>query len=378
MKEIQIPVHATKDYLVHIGDDLLGQTGSILTELHQPCKVCIVSDTNVAPLYMKPVKESLKAAGFTCFEFVFEAGEPSKNLATYGALQEYLAEHHLTRSDMLIALGGGVPGDLTGFAAATYNRGIELVQIATSGLAAIDSSVGGKTAVDLKAGKNLVGAFKQPLTVICDLRTFKTLTPEFQEDALGECIKYGVLKSPSLLNKIDTALYHDRGLHKLGLSSEERAQYIGEIVAECVSIKAAIVEQDEFDTGERMLLNLGHTVGHAIEQCSEFAISHGHAVATGLSIITRAGEHLGVTEPGTSQKLDTILKKNNLATTTSFSAQELAAACLVDKKRSGNSIHLILPRCIGNCIIREIPVSELEGIISLGLTPLKAVAPCQK
>lgn len=370
MNEIQIPVHTEKEYLVHIGTHLLEQTGSLLAELKAPCKVCIVSDSNVAPLYLDTVSRSLSEAGFICCHSVFPAGEQSKNLAIYGDLLEQLAEFHLSRSDLLIALGGGVVGDLTGFAAATYNRGIDLVQIATSGLAAIDSSVGGKTAVDLHAGKNLVGAFKQPLAVLCDLLTFRTLPLEFREDALGECIKYAMLKSPSLLRKIDPALYREIG-KKDALSSDERLQKVGEIVAECVSIKAAVVEADEFDKGERMKLNLGHTVGHAIEQCSDFTLTHGHAVATGLSIITRAGEKMGITAPGTSEKLDAVLIQNHLATTTAYSAKELAAAALVDKKRTGNTIHLVLPTKVGECILKEVPVTKLEEIISLGLKPEK-------
>jgi len=347
---LHIPVEASTPYFVHIGNGLRTECGTLLAELHPFCKVAVITDTNVAPHYLKEVEGSLRGAGFTTVAFVFTAGEASKNLTTYTEILEFLASQRLTRTDLILALGGGVTGDMAGFAAATYLRGIEYVQMPTTLLAAVDSSVGGKTAVDLSAGKNLVGAFKQPLAVYCDIETLDTLPDVVYDDGMAECIKYGVLQSPSLLEVC---------------GGEEPKDHIRDIIAECVRIKAQYVLQDEFDTGMRRFLNLGHTLGHAIEQNSNFTIMHGHAVAAGMVLISKIGEKLGITEAGTAEKLQIILEKNHLPTSTSYTPAQLASVATADKKRTGDSITLIVPETLGKCTLYQTTVDQLEDLIAL-------------
>lgn len=348
-----IHVTASRDYDVLIGSGLLNDAGNLVQEVHKPCKVAVISDSNVAPLYLERVEASLRAAGFAPFHFVFPAGESSKTLDIMGAILNYCASRRLTRSDLIIALGGGVTGDMSGFAAATYLRGIEYVQMPTSLLAAVDSSVGGKTAVDIPSGKNLVGAFKQPLRVICDIDAFETLPDVVFHDGCAECIKYGVLQSPRLLEIFSNG-------------TECVKENIVEVVAESVSIKADYVASDEFDTGIRRYLNLGHTIGHAIERAARFQLMHGHCVAIGMVMISRAGEALGITEAGTTETLIDICQKNDLPVSCDISTAALLDGALADKKRMGEQIALIIPKELGKCITHTVPVSELEHIIELG------------
>ncbi len=349
---IEIPVKASQPYTVTIGSGLLGECGKYIAKVHKPCKIAVVSDTNVAPLYLEKVEKSLHESGFETVSFVFPAGEQSKNLHTFADLLEFMAESRLTRTDLAVALGGGVTGDMTGFAAASFLRGIPYVQIPTSLLADVDSSVGGKTAVDLKAGKNLAGAFMQPLAVLIDIDTLQTLTDEFFADGSAECIKYGVLGSERILD-----IYENGDPHAS----------VQDIIAESVQIKADYVENDEFDTGLRRYLNLGHTLGHAIERSSKFGLTHGHAVAAGTVLICRAGEKMGITEPGTADRLAKINERNDLPVSTEFSAAVLTDSALNDKKRKGDTIALIIPEKIGKCMTKTVPVTELEGIIKLAL-----------
>lgn len=346
-----IHVTCSRDYDVLIGSGLLAEAGALIRDVHAPCRVALISDSNVAPLYGKTVGDALSAAGFEPVSFVFPAGEASKNLATYGDILDFCAKERLTRTDLIVALGGGVTGDMAGFAAASYLRGIEYIQIPTTLLSAVDSSVGGKTAVDIPAGKNLVGAFKQPLKVLCDIDTFATLPEEVFRDGCAECIKYGVLQSPRLLEIFETGT--------------ARA-HIAEVVAESVQIKADYVAGDEFDTGARRYLNLGHTIGHAIERTANFTLLHGHCVAIGMVYISRAGEALGITEPGTTDRLIRICETNGLPVSCSFSTEDLLDGALADKKRKGDSIALIIPKQLGECMTHTVPVSELGTIINLG------------
>lgn len=349
-----IHVSASRDYDVLIGSDLLAAAGEHIAGVKQPCKAAIVTDSNVAPLYEAAVRDSLAAAGFTTCTYVFPAGEASKNLSTYGDILGFCAEQRLTRTDLIVALGGGVTGDMAGFAAASYLRGIDYIQIPTTLLSAVDSSVGGKTAVDIPAGKNLVGAFKQPLLVLCDIDTFGTLPDEVFADGCAECIKYGVLQSPRLLEIF---------------ASGTAKECIAEVVAESVQIKADYVANDEFDNGVRRYLNLGHTIGHAIERTANFTLMHGHCVAIGMVMISRAGEALYLTEPGTTERLIEICKTNGLPVSCDFSTEQLLEGALADKKRKGDLIALIIPKTLGECVTHTVPVSELGTIIDLGKEP---------
>ena len=306
----------------------------------------------MAPLYLKTVTGSLEGAGFTVCSYIFPAGEGSKNFTTLSAILEFLAEQHLTRTDCVAALGGGVTGDMAGFAAACYLRGIRCVQLPTTLLSAVDSSVGGKTAIDLKAGKNLAGAFLQPAAVLCDTDCLRSLPPEVFADGAAEAIKTGVLDDESLF-----ALFEDGTL----TAAPE------EVIARRVGYKAGVVERDEKEQGERRLLNLGHTVGHAIEKCSGYAIPHGHAVAAGLAVIARSAEALGWTEEPVAARIAACLAKNGLPTGTDFSAEALAEAALADKKRTGGDITLVIPKKIGVCELKKVPVAELLPIIRAGL-----------
>ena len=353
MSSIQtIQVHTAPAYAVSIGGGLLTACGQRLREVLAPCRVAVITDSTVAPLYLKTVTGSLEDAGFTVCSYIFPAGEGSKNFTTLAAILEFLAEQHLTRTDCVAALGGGVTGDMVGFAAACYLRGIRCVQLPTTLLSAVDSSVGGKTAIDLAAGKNLAGAFLQPTAVLCDTDCLRSLPSDVFADGTAEAIKTGVLDDESLF-----ALFED---NTFTAAPEE-------VIARCVRYKAGVVERDEKEQNERRLLNLGHTVGHAIEKCSGYAIPHGHAVAAGLSIIARSAEALGWTEEPIAARIAACLKKNHLPTGTEFSAKALAEAALADKKRAGGNITLVIPKKIGVCELKKVPVSELLPIIRAGL-----------
>ena len=308
-----IPVRVQPPYDVSIGSGLLGRCGDCLAALLGQRKIAVLTDDTVAPLYLDTVTAALEGAGFTVCSHVFPAGEGHKDLSTLAELLEFLASEHLTRTDCVAALGGGVVGDMAGFAAAVYLRGIRYVQLPTTLLAAVDSSVGGKTAVALKTG------------VLSD-------------EGLFTLFEDGTLTADP-----------------------------GEVIARCVAYKAGVVERDEKEQGERKLLNLGHTVGHAIEKCSGYAIPHGHAVAAGLAVIARAAETLGWTEEPIAGRIAACLAKNGLPTGTDFSAEALAEAALSDKKRAGGDITLVIPRKIGACQLRKVPVAELLPIIRAGL-----------
>ena len=344
-------VKTNHPYEVLVGNGLIAQSGQLIAQKVKPCTAAVIADDAVDVLFGDAVETSLKKAGFQVCRIVFSHGEASKNLITLSTVLEKLAENQITRTDLIVALGGGVTGDLAGFAAAVYLRGIRFVQIPTTFLAAIDSSVGGKTAVDLVAGKNLAGAFWQPELVICDCETLKTLPEQYFLDGMGEAVKYGMAFDKTLLPLLED-----------GVSTR-----LPEIVARCVAIKADVVAQDERDTGERRKLNFGHTVGHAIERCSHFSISHGQAVAIGMVIITRACVKNRITPPETLETLLKILRDCGLPTTCSYSAQALAEAALGDKKRRGDQLALILPTVVGSCTVQDIAVDALEALIEQGL-----------
>ena len=346
-----IHVRTAPEYGVVIGPGLLKECGRRLKEAVPLCRMAVVADSNVAPLYLETVKASLLEAGYKVSAWVFPAGEGSKNFDTLSNILEFLAREQLTRTDCVAALGGGVTGDMAGLAAALYLRGVRCVQLPTTLLAAVDSSVGGKTAIDLRAGKNLAGAFLQPAAVLCDTDCLKTLPPAVFADGAAEAVKTGVLCDEGLF-----ALFEDGAL-----AAPE------EVIARCVAFKAGVVERDEKEQGERRLLNLGHTVGHAIEKCSGFTVPHGHAVAAGLAVMARAAERLGWTEGPVAARIAVCLEHNRLPVSTGYSAEALALAALSDKKRAGDSITIVVPKAIGRCELKKMPVTELEAVIRAGL-----------
>ena len=324
----------------------MDRAGEYLRTVTKGDSVMLVCGDIVNSLYAHRVTAALETAGYRVARFVYPHGEQSKNPETYLALLNAMAEQGITRSDTVLALGGGVTGDLAGFAAATYQRGIRYVQMPTTLLAPVDSSVGGKTAIDLPAGKNLAGAFWQPSLVLCDTDTLNTLPADIFRDGCAEVIKYGVLYDPDLFSYLE----------ETGLNFDREA-----VITRCIELKRDVVTEDEFDTGARMKLNLGHTVGHGIEALSRFQISHGEAVAIGMAIISRAS---GCRDSG---RIVNILKKFRLPTETEFSAQELNSHMLSDKKRSGGTVNLIVPISVGNCVILPISVENLQSYIQAGL-----------
>lgn len=348
----RITVNASSKYEVLIGEGILAQAGEyLLHTFGEARRVLVLTDDNVAPLYLEALTASLKASGFKTDSFVIPHGEGSKSTENLIKLLEFMAEKGFTRSDALASLGGGVVGDLGGLAAALYCRGIAFVQLPTTLLAAVDSSVGGKTAVDLKAGKNLMGAFLQPSLVICDYKTLDTLPPRVFSDGCAEVIKYGVIGDREFFHRLEGGIKEN----------------LEDVIAECVKSKAKIVENDEFDKGERQLLNLGHTVGHAIELLSDFAVSHGSAVAMGMSVITEAACKMGLCPESDLEALIKALENAGLPTACPYGADELAKAAMGDKKRTGDSITLVIPHGIGSSKLMKVSVDELENIISKGL-----------
>lgn len=347
-----VKVNASTPYEVIIGTELLGDCGALAARVITPCKACIVTDDTVASLYLDRVKSSFSLAGYEVVSFVFPHGEASKNTATLIELLEFLAEERLTRSDCMVALGGGVVGDMCGFAAAVYLRGIKFIQIPTTLLAAVDSSVGGKTGVDLVAGKNLAGAFHQPSLVICDYSTLDTLTAEIYSDGCAEVIKYGVINDRAFFESLSTGI---------------RPQ-IENVIAACVRNKRDVVEEDEFESSKRQLLNLGHTIGHAVEACSDFAISHGSAVAVGMIIVMRAAVKDGLCPTEDLDSLTAALCREGLPTECPFGADELFAVATADKKRKGDKITLVIPYSIGDSRLVTMPIAELSDFIAKGLS----------
>ena len=344
MKSIHI--HASKSYDVLVGRGLLRTAGTHIAAVTGSACAAVISDDCVFRLYGEALCASLEAAGLRTVHHVFPRGEGSKNLLEYAKILNFLAENRVTRSDVLVALGGGVTGDLGGFAAATYLRGISFVQLPTTLLAAVDSSVGGKTAVDLPAGKNLAGAFYQPDLVLCDLDTLDTLPRETFLDGCAEVIKYGVLGSRTLF---DT------------LAEIPSGETLEAVVAACVEQKRDIVQCDEFDRGMRQLLNLGHTFGHAVEASSRFTLSHGKAVSIGMAMVARAACVRGLCGEDVRDAISDRLTHYGLPTVCPYSADMLLGALCADKKIFGSTLHLIVPAEIGLCRILPVPVAELPS-----------------
>lgn len=349
-----ITVNASKTYLVEVGKGLLPTVGARIAQLlPPPRKIMLVSDDTVASLYAKAVLTSLQEAGYTVFSFVFPHGEASKNTDTLIDLWNTMAEKGLSRSDIAVALGGGVVGDITGFAAATYLRGIACYQIPTTLLAMVDSSVGGKTAVDLPHGKNLCGAFSQPIGVLCDTDVLKTLPDDIYADGCAEVIKYGYLGDPTLLSWLESSFESDPD----------------RVIARCIADKRDLVQEDEHDNGNRQLLNLGHTGGHAVERLSNFTISHGSAVAIGMLLAAKAAVERGICPPSVPLHMEQMLRRYRLPTVCPYTAEQLAEAALSDKKRRGDKITLILPTDLGKSALFPVLTNDLASLFAAGGAP---------
>ncbi len=349
MKKLTVNVSEKYDILIEKG--LLAKTGKLVKSVLNCKRIALISETNVYPIYGDAVKTSLEAQGYEVFTYVFQAGESSKNTGNVIDMVEFMAQKELNREDGVVALGGGVCGDMAGFAASIYLRGIKFVQIPTTLLSQVDSSVGGKTAVDLPQGKNLCGAFHQPSLVIIDPLVLDTLSPHFFSDGMGEVIKYGCIKSSFLFERLE---------------KENAADFIENIIYECLDIKRAIVENDEKEHGERALLNFGHTCGHAIEKLWNFeTVSHGEAVGIGMVMIAEAGEKNGITEKGTKDRIIEVLEKNNLKISDTHPVQEIVGAMSADKKRTGSGIKLVMVKKIGESFVMPVTNEELKNIFGV-------------
>jgi 3-dehydroquinate synthase len=342
-----LTVNTAKPYRILIERGCLGRAGEEAARIFpRGTKAVVVTDSNVGAIYARRVSASLNAAGFQSSLFTFPAGEEHKRLSVIADMYAAFSEQELTRSDFIVALGGGVTGDMAGFAAATYLRGIRFLQIPTSLLAQIDSSVGGKTGVDLPQGKNLVGAFHQPSLVLIDPDTLSTLPDLFFADGMGEAVKYGCIRDRALFDRI---------------AEGDVKKEIEPVIARCVDIKRELVERDELDHGDRMLLNFGHTFGHALEKLHGYKdLTHGEAVGIGMVMMSRCGEAAGLTEPGTAEKIAAVLRTYGLPVSDEADVNRVAEAARMDKKSRGDEINLVLLRKIGEGFLHPVPREELE------------------
>ncbi len=332
-----------REYDIKVEKGLLDKCGKELLKLFKPCKIAVISDSNVSPLYSEKVLSSLSNSGFNPFLVTVPAGESSKSMEMLEYLYGELLKNGITRSDLIVALGGGVVGDLTGFCASTLLRGIPFVQIPTTLLAQVDSSVGGKVAVNLPFGKNLVGNFYQPKLVIIDPDCLNTLSDRVFSDGMAEVIKYGVILDEKLFEALETAP-----------SRKQVMDIIEFVIHRCCELKKLVVEADEFDLGGRMILNFGHTFGHAIEKKYNFKdYTHGEAVAAGMVMAAGYGEQKGITPVGTADRIAKLITGFNLPKWVDIDEQSLKNAISVDKKGKGSLVSLIIPEKIGRVIIKD-------------------------
>lgn len=338
-----------REYEIYIEPGILNSAGEYIKRIYGGRKIAVVTDSNVAPLYAETFENSLTEAGFAVRRITVPAGEESKSHEMLLKLYHEMLDFGLTRTDMIAALGGGVVGDLTGFAAATLLRGIPFVQIPTTLLAQVDSSVGGKVAVNLPEGKNLAGAFYQPKLVIIDPGCLKTLDGRIMSDGIAEVIKYGAICDAELFDMLMNIENDDELFAK-----------ITKIIYTCCDIKRRIVEEDEKDTGGRMILNFGHTFGHAVEKYFGYGTyTHGEAVAAGMCTACDYGEKIGITPHGTKIRMKELLEKYHLPTGADMPKEAFLRAADVDKKGEGSFINLILLNKIGEACIRKILKKDL-------------------
>lgn len=348
MEQIKV-AHSGGSYNIYSGQDILSEALSEVFAGAVYDRVFLVSDSNVHALWGEHVKKELSKCGAEfAGEHIFKAGELSKRLETVFDMYTSFASASLTRKSLIIALGGGVCGDMAGFAAATYLRGVAVLQIPTTLLSQIDSSIGGKTGVDLSVGKNLVGAFHQPAAVIADSRFLDTLPKRYMDDGMGEAIKYGCIADEELF---------------LGIENKSISR--AEMIYRCMKIKARVVEEDEFEQGIRAILNYGHTVGHAVEKLGGFErFSHGESVGIGMLYAARIGAVLGYSDEYES-KIRGALEKCSLPTVMDYPAEELMRIVRSDKKRTADSVKFILLEKLGKAVIRNVPISELDEIMKI-------------
>ncbi|MCS5420999.1 MULTISPECIES: 3-dehydroquinate synthase [Psychrilyobacter] len=340
-----------KSYDIFIDRGIFNEIGKYISKVYKKKKIVVVTDTNVDKLYGDKLLKNLKMSGYMPAKVVFDAGEENKNFETLTEVYEKIIDSEIKRGDLLIAFGGGVVGDLAGFAASTIYRGIDFIQIPTTLLAQVDSSVGGKVAVDTTRGKNLVGSFYQPRMVVIDPDLLKTLDEREVRSGMAEVIKYGAIYDSE---------FFDYLLGKEDLKSSMTD--IEKIIKKCCEIKAKIVEKDELDLGLRMILNFGHTLGHAIEKYYNYGkYTHGEAISIGMYDITKLGERLGITKPGVSDKIKEILKKYNLPIEDEVEIKDLIEIMKTDKKNISGILNFIFLSEIGKVEIKKVGEEEITN-----------------
>lgn len=346
MKTIRIST--AEPYDVIVGNGILGDIGAFVADVFTPRKICILTDSRVNGLYSQVVMSSLMEHGFQTSKIIFPTGEHSKNLNTYANIVEALADEDITKSDLILALGGGVVCDLAGFVAGTYMRGIKYLIVPTTIQAAVDSAVGGKAGINLLSGKNLTGIFWQPSLVVTDYRTFSSLSKEELLDGTSEVIKCAAVADATIVDRL--------------------REYDHEYVLDrCLSIKKSLVEADEHDLGIRQLLNFGHTIGHGIEKLSAYSVSHGAAVAKGMIAESRGAYRTGLSSVDISGQLDDILTSFNYDTSFNHSADLIYQLALTDKKIRDGKINMTVPEYFGKCTLKKISLPDLSELIHAGL-----------
>lgn len=352
MKSLTVELSG-RSYEIKIGSGLLAQCGELIGAVTDAQMLAVVTDSNVAPLYLEAVEKSLAAAGFSTVSVIFPAGESSKNIQTLNMLYERFAQAGLTRGDGVVALGGGVTGDLAGFAAATMFRGIDFIQIPTTLLAQVDSSVGGKTAIDLPQGKNLVGAFYQPKLVLADIDCLKTLTQHTVCDGMAEVIKYGMIADETLFSLLE-------GMGGI----DDLPKYWKQVICICCDIKRAVVAEDEHDTGRRGILNFGHTLGHAYELAYQYeTYTHGEGVAAGMVKMLEVEEKQGKNVARLKARLLALLKKFHLPVKIECTMEAYRAAIGLDKKAKGDMINVIEVETLGHAEIVSMKKDVLFSLL---------------
>ena len=339
-----------RSYPIIIEKGLINRVSEEIRKVYKGKKIFIITDDNVNKYYGGKISEELKVSDFEVKLLSLKPGEETKNFNTLPIVYNELLDFNLTRSDLIIALGGGVIGDLAGFVASTYLRGVDFVQIPTSLLAQVDSSVGGKVAVDLDRGKNLVGSFYHPKCVLIDPDVLNTLEDRFFIDGMAEVIKYGCIKDKEFFDYLEKMENNKQLINNMEV-----------VIHKCCDIKRQVVENDEKDKGERMLLNFGHTLGHAIEQYYNYTkYSHGEGVAIGMYVISKISEEKGLTKKGTSQRIKDILVKYNLPYELDVKIEETLEAINLDKKKLGNDLNIIILKEIGSSEIYKTTAEFLK------------------
>lgn len=344
-----------ENYPIHVRTGALSQLGEVAAASVKGRKAIIVTDSNVAELYLGKAVQALRDSGFSVASCTVPAGESSKSQQMLFMLYEQFHNAGITRTDLVVALGGGVVGDLTGFAAATYLRGCPLIQVPTTLLAQVDSSIGGKTGIDLPYGKNLAGTFYQPKAVVIDPGVLSTLSRSRMAEGMAEVIKYGCIRDELLFETLE------RGTFDLEW-----------ILERCIRIKTTVVQNDEFDIGERMLLNFGHTMGHAIEKVTGYkTLTHGEAVAVGMVYASVMGENSGITPAGTTDRIRSVLTRWKLPLLTDLAFDDLYTAMLSDKKKLSGKLYYVLLKKIGDAATYPMSAGVLKTQLSKAMEDVK-------